>query len=261
MRITTNGLVVREQKVNDCDRLITVLTADRGLVTAFADGALRIKSKTVAATGLLCFSTFTFYKGRDTYKVNEATVGEVFFRLRESIQKLTLAQYFCELALKLTPEEEPAGDILRLLLNGLYLLAGELRPPLLIKSAIELRMLVLAGYMPDLSGCYSCESGGDGPFAFNVAEGGLLCESCVVSGGRGFDTSAGVSNPRPPDTTPLPPGVLAAMRHITGAEDSKVFSFTLPENNMKALSDLSEKFLLAQTETVFKTLQFFHSVL
>ena len=244
MRITTNGLVVREQKVNDCDRLITVLTADRGLVSAFADGALRIKSKTAAATGLLCYSTFTFFHGRDTYKVNEAVVAEVFFRLRESIEKLTLAQYFCELALKLAPEEEPAGDVLRLLLNGLHLLAGELRPPLLIKSAVELRMLVLAGYMPDLSGCHSCQND-DGSFNFNVAEGVLLCESCHAPGNN---------------TSPLPPGVLAAMRHITGAEDSKVFSFTLSENNLTALSGLSEKFLLAQTETVFKTLQFFHSV-
>lgn len=55
----------------------------------------------------------------------------------------------------------------------------------------------------------------------------------------------------------LPSGVLRAMRHICYSEDEKLFSFTLGEQSMETLSDVTEKFLLAQTSKKFKTLDFY----
>ena len=239
MLINTTGLVIREHKVFDSDRRIVILTPDRGLITAFADGALRLKSKSAAATGLLCYSNFTLYHGKHTYKVNEASAVNVFFRLREDIIKLTLAQYFCELCENLAPEEENASEYLRLALNALYLLAEEKRPGLLVKAAVELRILILSGYMPELTSCRECgETQSNFWFDF---DGGISCQSCA-SGNK--------------KTVPLSKGTLAALRHIVFAEFERVFSFSLPQNTLEELAFIVEQFLLVQTECAFKTLDF-----
>ncbi|HOO26055.1 MAG TPA: DNA repair protein RecO, partial [Clostridiales bacterium] len=103
MQINTEGLVIRERSVGENDRLITVLTRDYGLVKAFANGAKRLKSRSQSATQLLAYSSFVFYQGRDSYTVNDARSIEIFFKLRQDIEKLSLAQYFCELAEELAP--------------------------------------------------------------------------------------------------------------------------------------------------------------
>ena len=45
MRRTTKGLVIREQTIGESDRLVTLLTADFGLVKAFVRRAKQIKSR------------------------------------------------------------------------------------------------------------------------------------------------------------------------------------------------------------------------
>ena len=45
IKITAPGLVIREQSIGEADRLITVLTAQYGIVRAFSRGAKKTKSK------------------------------------------------------------------------------------------------------------------------------------------------------------------------------------------------------------------------
>ncbi|MBR4073352.1 MAG: recombination protein O N-terminal domain-containing protein, partial [Clostridia bacterium] len=62
MRFTTDALVIKEMKVGESDRLVTLLTKEYGVIKAFAAGAKNIKSKKAAATGLLSYSSVTILK-------------------------------------------------------------------------------------------------------------------------------------------------------------------------------------------------------
>ncbi len=243
MRLTADGLIVRERNIKDDQRLVVVLTAERGLITAFVSGVRKMRSRTSAPTQLLCYSSLTFFRGRNTYKIDEASLLESFFKLRQDIEKLSLAQYLCELSLCLAPEEEEAGDFLRLMLYALHYLAEEKRPGILIKAVAELRMLSLSGYMPDLSGCAVC--GGDKEsMRFDAAGGRLICADC------GTDMWG----------EPLPRGVLTAMRHILSAQEKKLFSFTLPEAALERLGRECEGYIAAQTDRSFKSLDFYREI-
>ena len=140
---TTTGLIIKEQKVGEADRLVTVLTEDLGLIRAFAPGALKIKSKNISATSLLSYSELTIYQSRDTYKINSATSKEIFFGLRDDIVSLSLAGYFCELLLNLAPIFEKADNYLRLILNSLHLLCEKKRSPEMLKAIFELPCVFL----------------------------------------------------------------------------------------------------------------------
>ena len=79
MNSTTKGLVIREQTTGENDRLVTLLTADHGLVRAFVRGGKQLKNRRAAATSLFCYGEFALYRGRDAYTVDSAAPIEVFF--------------------------------------------------------------------------------------------------------------------------------------------------------------------------------------
>ena len=56
MKLVTPGLVLREVKVGESDRILTILTPEHGLISASAKGSLRLKSKLFSACGLFCYS-------------------------------------------------------------------------------------------------------------------------------------------------------------------------------------------------------------
>ena len=105
MKFKTKGLVLKQQNIGERDRLVWVLTEDRGILRAFARGAKNIKSPKCAGTGLLSYSSLTVFEGRDSYSIDEAEALEQFVGLRQDIENMSLAQYFCELCLHLCPEK------------------------------------------------------------------------------------------------------------------------------------------------------------
>lgn len=243
-KFTAPGLVIREQSIGESDRLITVLTAERGLVRAFSRGAKKTKSKKLSATALLAYSDFTFSKSKTSFSVEEALVKEVFFELREDVLKTALAQYFCELAYEFCEEDYESEEILRLFLNSLWLLKGDKKSPEFIKSVTELRLMALSGYLPDLLACDKCGEYETGVMRFSPENGKIYCESCNPEG-RFFNVSS---------------SVIQAMRYVTLSDFSRIFSFTLKEEALKSFCKISEDYLLNKTQRKFKTLEFYNTI-
>ena len=245
MTFKTDGIVIREGATGEQDRIVTVLTRDRGIIKAFANGARNPKNKNVSSTGLLCYSDFLINKTqKGVYVIREAVAKEVFFSLRSDIVRLSLAQYFAELTYELSPREEDSAEYLSLILNSVYLLSQNKRSPHLIKAVLEMRLLSMAGYMPGVVGCRSCGTFETETMFFSTVTGELFCEEC-----------------RPAErTVQVPLGVVTAMRHICFAEGSKVFNFTLPDESLALLSDVSEKYLRNITARRYKTLDFYKSM-
>lgn len=249
MRLTTDAVIIREKNISGDDRVITALTKDRGAITAFVNGAKRLRSKNASATGLFCYSNITLFKNKDTYIVNEASAIEVFFDIRKDIEKLSLAQYFCEIFMALSPQEEPATEYVELLLRSFYNIVKGSRPLSLIKAVTELRLLCLSGYQPDLVACSACGEYEKAKMYFDKVNGHLLCSDCIANAGEAVSRY-----------TELPAGVLAAMRHIVYSDMTKIFAFSLKSEGLEFLSDITEKYLLAQTDRTYKTLDFYYSV-
>ncbi|MCM1545153.1 MAG: DNA repair protein RecO [Ruminococcus sp.] len=241
----TDGLVIREQTTGEQDRLVTVLTRKMGVIRAFVNGGRNPKNKNVAATGLLCYSDFSIIQSANgIYSIREASPKQVFFSLREDIIRLSLAQYFAELAFELSPREEDADEFLRLILNGIYLICEGKRDTRIVKAATELRLLSLAGYMPSLVACDNCGTYESENMFFSVSTGRLFCENC-----------------KPEEkTSKLGLGVVTAMRHICFCAPEKVFSFSLSKDGVTALEMITERYLKAVTMKNYKTLDFYRSM-
>jgi len=245
--LMTDGLILREyETVAEADRFVAILTRDKGLVRASARGAKRVKSRAGAATQPLCYARLSLIEGRDKYIIEDAQPIEVFFPLRQDVERLALAQYFCELALRVCPTDSPAESHLRLLLGALHYLCEGQKPPLQIKAVVEGRLLGLEGYTPDLSGCCHCGQQ-EGELWFSP-EAGTLC--CAAHGGLSSMAQA----------VAVTPGVLAALRHVLLGSFERCFAFALPPSDLGVLATLTERFVLAQLQRPFKTLEFYHTL-
>ena len=245
MYFTTEGLVLRETDYKDYDKLLTVLTADRGKLTLRARGVKRKSSPLKGGCQLLAFSEFTVFERNGYFVIDEAVPKEMFLALRTDLERLSLASYFAQVTEVLAQEDDPDPALLSLCLNAVYALSAMKRKPELIKAAFELRAVSQAGYLPDLSGCAQC--GAEVPDRFCVSEGILQCSGCHGAVEQGL-------------RLPLLPGTLDAMRYIVGCDGKRLFSFSLPQQSLKCLSDITETYLLTQLERGFFTLDFYKSL-
>ncbi len=241
MKLNTDGLILKSRKTGESNRLVTVLTRDLGVINAFANGASKLSGKSAGATETLCYSTFTLSESKGTYTLSEATAVEVFFELRADIERLALAQYFCELIMNIAVEGEDSSELLRLILNSLFLLAKGLRPLPFIKAVFELRVMSCAGFMPDLFGCSVCENDDISEPMFNIEGGTLACSGC--SGG-----------------TPIGKGTLAAMRHICSCDFKRLFSFEIGNRSLKEISDVAQQYVITHCSKRFTALDFYNNL-
>ncbi len=249
MKIFTVGLIIRQQNIGERDRLVTALTEQLGVVRCFVRGARDIKSPKCAATELLCYSKLTLHKSRDSYIIGDAKPLKIFGGLRGDLGRMYTAQYFCELAGTLCPKEQEAGVQLRLILNALYLISENKRPISLVKPCVELRLMCEAGYMPDLTMCRECGEYEKETVYFLPKVGQLICRDCCERLALGEHKIA------------LNRTSLTALRHCCYADGEKLFSFSVPEDDLRALNFCAEEYVRFITERNYKTLQFLKTII
>lgn len=250
MQIKTDGLIIRDLNVGEDDRIVTILTRSRGIVRASARGARRVKSRLSTATRLFCYSDFTLFKGREKYIIDDAQPIEFFLGINKNLEGLALAQYFAQAAAAVAPEEDNAEPFLRLMLNSLNFIKNGNRKLMQIKAVFELRILTMAGYMPDLVACRNCGAYEADSMYLDPITGTLLCGDCTALG----HGTAVAGSPK------LSKGALAAMRHIVYSDFEKLFSFSLPDATLKELGAACEAYFKSQLERSFPTLDFYNSI-
>ena len=244
-QFTTEGLVIKEQQIGERDKLITVLTKSHGLIKAYASGAMTIKSKKGAATSTLVYSSFTMKQKGDNFTVSEASPVKLFFKSSSDIEALALSQYFCELCLTCVPYQENCEEVLRLVLNSLYYLTEKNMNVFQLKAIFELRLMTIIGFMPNLVACQRCSNYQNDIMFFDTAEGLLFCDGCAEY---------------KPDFAVINLTLLTSLRHIVFSDLNKLFLFQIPNEAARALSQITERYLINRTEHKLKTLNFFNSL-
>ena len=242
-RFVTCGLVLRETVTRDADKILTVLTPDRGRLSVIARGARRKGSRVAAACQLLAYSEMTLYeKGRWTM-LDAADTIELFDGLRQDLTALSLAAYFAELTEAVS---DGSGDVLPLLLNALYALSALKKPPQLVKPAFQFRLMALAGYEPMADGCALCGAPEPENPMLDVVHGVVHCGKCREKGGLSL---------------PLTASGRAALRYVLYGDPRRLYSFSLPPEGLRALNHAADAYVSAQLERSFRTLDYYKTIL
>lgn len=248
--ITTRGLVINERSVGENDKYIELLTEDLGVINVSVKGVKKITSKNSGSAQLFSYSKFCLNKRGERFYINSSENISVFYEIRLSVEKLSLASYFSEIVKYTLPKDLPCCEVLRLFLNSLYYLCNDKLNMSIIKSIFELRLLTEIGLMPQLIGCRECICFENEHMFFDYKNSNLICKECIEKLGLTEE-----------NLEQLHPAVLKAIRHICLSDFEKIFSFSLSESYIPMISHFSEKHLINQLGKSFKTLKFYKNII
>ena len=175
------GVVLRTIKLGEADRIVTFLTQGNGKVRAVAKGVRRTASRFGGRLEPATHVALQLYRGRELDVVTQVETIDADRALREHYGCLTHAVSMLEAVDQVAQERESNAALYRMLVGGLRTLASDPSP--VVSTAFFWKLLSLEGFHPMLRPCVRC--GADEPFvAFDLEDGGVLCEGCGRHGGR-----------------------------------------------------------------------------
>ena len=255
MIITVKGLVTAEVPIGDYDKLLTVFTKEYGKITVMGKGIRSIKSRYMTATQLFCYSEFVLSYKEDRYWLREAVNLEIFFNIRNYIERVALAEYLLDLLNAYCVEGEEDPELLRLVLNSLYAIDKNIKPREQIKAVFELKIGCISGFMPDLVACHNCGKYIDDNMYLDIIDPRLVCSECISQ--IKHDKSL---NSEPMYTVRITGAVLTAMRFVAFSPIEKCLSFVIGDSDMKIFSNICERYAAERVEKKLDTLKFYKEV-
>ena len=175
------ALVLRHRDLGETDRILTLLTRERGKILAVAKGVRRPRSKLAAGAQLFCCSALQLAAGANLDIVTQCQVHWAFYNLRGDLTRLSYASYFADLADSFIEERDGSDQLFDLLFAALSQAERGQRLELLAR-VFELRLLNALGYAPELGGCIRCGAElGEEWVGFSPALGGAICPRCAAA--------------------------------------------------------------------------------
>jgi len=174
------GIVLRSFPLGDADRVVVLLSPNRGKLRTVAKGVRKTKSRFGGRLEPFSHVDLVVYEGRNLDTITSVAMIEPFHNLRSDLDRVVMAGTMVEVADIVAQENESAMRLFLLLQRGLRALdAGPAHHDL--ATAFLLKAADLVGVAPALTMCAGC--GRDEELTrFSFAAGGALCERCRTSG-------------------------------------------------------------------------------
>jgi DNA repair protein RecO (recombination protein O) len=184
------ALLLRAVDFGESDRIVHLLTSDRGRLTAIAKAARRSQRR---FPGTLDIFNYLAIEGRSKPRASMAFLEKArlinpFLGLREKPARYAIASFLIEMLDRLSPEGIVGPDAARLhsfALESLSLLE-RVEPTPSLRILLELRGLDALGLRPEFGRCVRCgrvagdEISYDHRVHFHVPDGGIVCNACSI---------------------------------------------------------------------------------
>ena len=183
--VKTEAVVLRSIRYGEADRILHLYTPERGRLGAIAKGVRKTKSRFGGRLEPYHRANLVLHEGRsDLLTVTAADTIEPHAALNRDAGTLDSASRACDAVSRLFEHADPQPHAYHLLCNELVLLDALARREVTDRSvlhanqiAFRLKLLVVAGFSPVLSGCVSCGEA-EHIGGFSGASGGVVCSSC-----------------------------------------------------------------------------------
>lgn len=175
--IKTQGIVIKRINFGEADKIITLLTKDRGKIRVVAKGVRKPKARLAGFLDLFHYNEYLIAEGRNLDIITSASTVENWHGINQSLQQVALAYYMAETIDKLIEETQEIGDVFDLIyFNFRTLHQNEINLNVL-KSFFEINIVSALGYKPELEKCIECNQTIQKDAWFSFALGGILDSS------------------------------------------------------------------------------------
>ncbi len=184
--LSTPAILLRRIEFGDYDLIVTLFTQAQGKTSAIAKSA---KKSTKRFPGVLePFSRLSVVlsqgRGKGLPVLQEASLEDPFFKIREDIIKTAYASYWAELIYLWMADGEPQELLYRLTSHVLAELNRGETPVEVLSILFQMRFLSLAGFRPNFDHCHACKTCLDqirhASVVSDPSKGGIACPSCGI---------------------------------------------------------------------------------
>lgn len=249
MIIKTKALVIKEYIVGESDKYVTLFTKEYGKIQALAPKAKKTDRGFASATQLFVYGNFILTSYKDTYRMVNAEIIEMFHNIRNDLERLSYASYMMEFLQYVTEPMLPHVELLKLTLVSLQVLAKEQADCHLIRRIYELRALSELGFRPQLLACTDCgeviPEEEERRYYFSSEAGGLVCGAC-----KNYYKGLIEMNY----------GTRYTIQYILTAALKQLYHFTITKQIQKQLDQVCEQYVPYYVDKSFKTLDFIERI-
>lgn len=178
METIVNGLMLKAADFKENDKILTLLTAEKGKISAGIKGVKKAAAKLKFAAQPFCFAEYVLSEKGGRYTVINASENESFYDLRTDINKFYAASAAAEAANALTFEGDDCGEIFTRLITTLSDMCGGNESAALI--SFLLFALGQSGYAVTAENCALCGLSliGESKLKFDMDTGSFTCGEC-----------------------------------------------------------------------------------
>lgn len=188
MLIQTEGLVLKQRKIANNRRLITLFTRDYGKITAGTNINERGKGRAALALRPFTFAYYDIFRGRNSFNINNAEVRKSFYSIGEDIDRYMVSSKLLSFLDNIIPEEAARPRLFELTIEFMESITKATGNYETLLYAFIVKSFAFQGISPELKQCANCgkslqdirnESNGRVK-NFSVAAGGILCDNCTT---------------------------------------------------------------------------------
>jgi DNA repair protein RecO (recombination protein O) len=173
------AVVLRSIRFGEADRVLHLYSRERGRIGAVAKGVRRVRSRFGGRLEPLFRVNLVLHEGRgELATVTSVSTVNAHASLRDRHHSLQRATQACDAVLRLFDSQEPNSAAYNLLCHELMLLDTEPESATRAQAlAFRLKLLLAAGFLPELGACASCGER-EHLGAFSAGAGGVVCAGC-----------------------------------------------------------------------------------
>jgi DNA repair protein RecO (recombination protein O) len=177
--VKAEAVVLRSIRYGEADRILHLYTPHRGRVGAIAKGVRRTRSRFGGRLEPFFHLRLVLHEGRsDLLTVTGAETIAAHAVLRADGRSLDAAARACDAVARLFDTGEAHPEVFHLLCNELALLDADPSAATHANQlAFRLKLLLAAGFAPQLGACASCGER-EHLVGFSGAAGGVVCAAC-----------------------------------------------------------------------------------
>lgn len=239
-QVELTGIVLSVSVVGEFDKRLVILTKERGKITAFARGARRPGNSLMAIAVPFNYAVFHCYQGYDAYHLSSAEPIAYFEELKQDLDGVCYATYFCEMTAYFTMEGTSDKQLLNLLYVSFRALMKKQMPFPLIRRTFEVKIFELEGMGMQVFQCVKCgKEKPEGNF-FDSTSGGILCGDCKKYAVHPLK---------------LTESTLYTLQYIRSTELSRLYAFTVSEQVQRELEQVCDSYRSVYIDREFKSLE------
>ena len=176
----TQAIVLTSMNYGEADRILTLLTYERGRVRAVVRGARRPRNRFAAMAQPMNLIDAQLSGSGNLENLSQGQLVNNYREIKADLDRLAYAGYLLNLFDLATSGASDVAEVFIMLITALELVQYSDEPEI-VRLAVEMKLLTAIGFRPHLDNCILCYERLDNskPLYYNAIKGGVCCSYCA----------------------------------------------------------------------------------